>query len=694
MSRTDLLSLSADDLAALTNRGTVKRAQKELESGQLACHISEAPSGEVTFHWSDGVACRFPAGKTIHEAVCSSGLSGISRHIVRSVLAYQRAAARSPDHTRSEETKPQSDTASAAGDSSPAATVTPFASAWDPGQFNDEALIACFKKPAVTKARMRFDQGVLVELTRGAKPVARFLDEACTVRFTVPGDLRYATADCAEIHWPVWISMAVWAFRQLPVEKTAGLLSLQLISAPVPGAALAELQALLDELCRDGVSGVADSWPQRMLRHEQRLRDAGLVWPAELALELAQQQEMYRRHDARFDSDQLVLVLGELVARMRAIGRGTTATPQPLIRGSKSDRPTEVGGGRYIGVGLDVRFGRLHTTLSAFLHDANTGNVVAIERSFSLADPKSHAQARPIDDLAAASLLRGVSIGGLATSQLLLQSGKRTASGQLILPRAASNVMVNPQDFSFEQLKPPLAAEDFSQIQARLRFLPPSYLRPRRSTENLQGVVLEGAEQVQFDVARQQLTAVLRDARQGTARLLHPFHSRAAAGFGSLASTLEKRAAQVRFVCGRVQATSQGLVVRPTLVIFDDGSRRIGLNPWVAMRAQNEPANGESAAAASLEMRESPSPVQQFLEELQQSLAELLLTGVARNAAAQQIVAERAEQSRRIGFVNLAAATDRLAGALAERSQKLNWSPAQAIGHFQQLCLMTRIAAE
>jgi hypothetical protein len=255
-------------------------------------------------------------------------------------------------------------------------------------------------------------------------------------------------------------------------------------------------------------------------------------------------------------------------------------------------------------------------------------------------------------------------------------------------------VTVNPQDFSFEQLKPPLAAEDFSQIQARLRFLPPSYLRPRRSTENLQGVVLEGAEQVQFDVARQQLTAVLRDARQGTARLLHPFHSRAAAGFGSLASTLEKRAAQVRFVCGRVQATSQGLVVRPTLVIFDDGSRRIGLNPWVAMRAQNEPANGESAAAASLEMRESPSPVQQFLEELQQSLAELLLTGVARNAAAQQIVAERAEQSRRIGFVNLAAATDRLAGALAERSQKLNWSPAQAIGHFQQLCLMTRIAAE
>ena len=35
MPRPDLLALSPDDLAVLTNRGTVKRAQRELESGEV-----------------------------------------------------------------------------------------------------------------------------------------------------------------------------------------------------------------------------------------------------------------------------------------------------------------------------------------------------------------------------------------------------------------------------------------------------------------------------------------------------------------------------------------------------------------------------------------------------------------------------------------------------------------------------------
>lgn len=696
MSRTDLLALSDDDLAALTNRGTVKRARKELDSGEPACQIAEDAAGGVTFTWSDGIVCRFLAGKTIHDAVCSSGLAGISRHVVRSVLAYQRAARESqPERHIPTQQHPAERAATPPADYATPVAAAPALAVWDPGQFTDEDLIACFKKPAVVKAKGRFDQGVLIELSRGAKPVARFLDEACTVRFTVPGDLRYATADCTEAQWPLWISMAVWGFRALPKEQTAGLLTLQLATPAVPTGLLDELQALVDELCRDGLGGASHSWSQRLLRQEQQLRRAGLVWPAELALELAEQSQMYRRHDARFDPDEVVLLMGELVARMRAIRRGTTAVPQPLVRGSKSDRPTEVDGGRFTGVGLDVRFGRLHTTLSAFLHDANTGNVVAVERSFAHPDPNSAAQPKPIEELAAATLVRGVSIGGLATSQMLLQSGKRTPGGQLILPRSASNLTIHPQTFSFEQLKSPLAAESFGQILARLRFLPPSYLRPRRSTENLHGVPVAAVEQVDFDAARQQLTATLRDAQGETALLRHPFHSRAAAGFSAFAETLANNAAQVRFICGRVQASNQGLVIRPALVVFDDGSRRIGMTPWFAVGGDSQLVGAASPAAASNEPNDNRSPVQQFLLELEQSLAELLLTGLARSAAqAQQVIAERTEQSRRFGFVHLAAATARLSDELAQRNETLNWSPGKAIARLQHLCLITRIAAE
>ena len=89
MARDDLLSLSIDDLASMTNRGTVKRAEKELAAGQLEFDIKEGSDGHLLVNWSDGIECEFRAGGSVHDARCSSGAIGITRHIVRSVLAYQ-----------------------------------------------------------------------------------------------------------------------------------------------------------------------------------------------------------------------------------------------------------------------------------------------------------------------------------------------------------------------------------------------------------------------------------------------------------------------------------------------------------------------------------------------------------------------------------------------------------------------------
>lgn len=469
MPRADLLALTPDDLATLTNRGTVKRAQKELESGELTCQISDDADGGVIVSWSDGTVCQFPVGQTVHDAVCSSGLAGISRHIVRSVLAYQRIEPSSnvsvaPADRDNERT---------GDDPTPNAVVSPPVAqgqtlaegqVWDPGALTDDDLIARFRSAAITKARKRFEQGVLVELARGAKPVARFLDEACTVRFLVPGDLRYATADCAESLLPTWVPLAVWAFRQLPADLLAGLLSLQQADLPTPKIVLDELDALLDELYRDGLSGLAQAWSQRMSRVEKALREEGLIWPAELVVDLLHQLDMYRQHDARFEPQQLVQLAGELIARTRAIASQTKAVPQALIRGTKSDRPTEIAGGRLIGVGLGVRPGKRHTTLSAYLQDADSGSVMAVERTFADPDPKSGELPRSFTQLGAHVIVRGVSLAGLALSQLLVKSGKRTPSGQLVLPRTASSLTTNPQSFQWEQLKAPFAVESFAQL--------------------------------------------------------------------------------------------------------------------------------------------------------------------------------------------------------------------------------------
>jgi hypothetical protein len=69
MSRADLLALTPDDLAALTNRGTVKRAQRELETGEATFTLNESDAGEITVEWSDQSRCVLPARRSIDSGV-------------------------------------------------------------------------------------------------------------------------------------------------------------------------------------------------------------------------------------------------------------------------------------------------------------------------------------------------------------------------------------------------------------------------------------------------------------------------------------------------------------------------------------------------------------------------------------------------------------------------------------------------
>src|SRR5258707_14024751 len=115
MPRVDLLALSSDDLATLTNRGIVKRAHRDLDAGAAAGRIDETPAGDVRVQWSDGVECLLPAGQTLHQGRCSCAAVGVCRHLVLSVLAYQRQAAPAP------------------------------AEPWDPGAIPDEELARHFR---------------------------------------------------------------------------------------------------------------------------------------------------------------------------------------------------------------------------------------------------------------------------------------------------------------------------------------------------------------------------------------------------------------------------------------------------------------------------------------------------------------------------------------------------------------------
>ncbi|MDB5344775.1 MAG: hypothetical protein JWP89_3152 [Schlesneria sp.] len=680
MNRIDLLALAPDDLASLTNRGTVKRAQKELEEQSVTCAFRE-DGNDLICEWSDGIVCRFPAGKTIHDAICSSGIVGISRHIIRSVLAYQQqspVAEKQPDSA--------AETTDEAAPTAKPKTITPD---WNPGHISDDQLIKHFRSATIAKARQRYEQGVLVELILGPKPLARFLDEPCTVRFLVPGDVRYVSADCSEALLGTFVPLAVWAFRQLEPDRRSGIVSLQQKASDVPVQVLDDLDSLLSELCVDGIQGTSATWPQRLTRQEASCRDAGLPWLAELLVDLLQQREMYASHDALFEPQAVPRLTGELIVRSRAIRSGTTAVPQLLIRGTRSDRTTELPSCRLIGLGCGVRQSRRAVTVTAYLQDADAGSVVGVDRTF--ADPAEDSTDPPRDftSLGQLTLTRGVSLTAVGMGQLLIKSAKRTPAGRLVLPRTASSISLNPQAFAWEHLRPPLAVEGFAELAARLELLPPSSLRPRRLTEALHVCAIERFDDVGFDIQSQRLVATAVDGAGEKAHLFHPFTTRGRTGFESLSAALSDSSLRPRFVCGHVSRRRAGVWIEPTCVVFEaaDGKRR-GISPWTDARPAEATEHENHDLTAS-----GRSPLATVLQEFGFELSELLLNGIRRaGPMGSKRWARLGEQVSRVGLNQLGQRMRLLSEILSGQSEQTRWEPTAAVSQAFNLLMLSRLS--
>ena len=87
MSRPDLLRLNDAALEDLTNKGTLRRARKEL--GVASLTVTEADDGTVTASSDDGTTCVLYANRPFAEWTCSCLAANNCRHIVRAILHYQ-----------------------------------------------------------------------------------------------------------------------------------------------------------------------------------------------------------------------------------------------------------------------------------------------------------------------------------------------------------------------------------------------------------------------------------------------------------------------------------------------------------------------------------------------------------------------------------------------------------------------------
>ncbi|MGI5232159.1 hypothetical protein [Actinoallomurus sp. CA-142502] len=185
MTRADLLALDTDALVALANRGLVKRAARELDAGAVPALSTDA-DGTVRGRFPDGVEVAFPVGAGLDTASCTCPATGVCRHRVGLVLAYQR------------ETEP--------AERGPA-------SEWSPGGIDDETLRQVLGARTLTAARRRRAAGYSAYVHRDA-PAPWVELATCTVRFLVPGELGYAHTDAVGPERAEAIALAVWAFRE------------------------------------------------------------------------------------------------------------------------------------------------------------------------------------------------------------------------------------------------------------------------------------------------------------------------------------------------------------------------------------------------------------------------------------------------------------------------------------------------
>ncbi len=85
--RTDLLALTDDSLAAIANRGLLKRAQREVAAGAGPTLVED--DGTVTATFADGVVVVLARGTALDRSSCTCAATGVCRHRVMLAVAYR-----------------------------------------------------------------------------------------------------------------------------------------------------------------------------------------------------------------------------------------------------------------------------------------------------------------------------------------------------------------------------------------------------------------------------------------------------------------------------------------------------------------------------------------------------------------------------------------------------------------------------
>ncbi|MUG95660.1 hypothetical protein F7734_26210 [Scytonema sp. UIC 10036] len=536
----------------------------------------------------------------------------------------------------------------------------------------------------------------VIELIKSSKPIARIHTLACTVKFLVPGDIRYTYCDCSEPSPCRHTLFGVWAFRQLSSEQMSGIISTQKETTPVPIDVLDEIENNLRSLLFVGMRGLSATAIGRLRRLEQTCRNSGLIWNAEILAELVQEKERYDSRDARFSPTKVVELIGELCIRCDAIRNDTGAVPQLFIHGSQADKLTEIGAARLLGLGCGVQVQRQNVRLIAYFQDTDSGTVVAVCQDFAESSQEANTEPPEFWKMAEKPAFKQVSFKTLGAGEMLLKGGKRTPNYQFLPSR--TQVIVNPQTFEWESLRSPLLVEDFHSLRSHLQLQPPSSLRPRRLTENFHVFWVHQVENVQFSSIEQAVIAVLYDCDRNQAILKFPYTYRNRVGTETLLEHLLNK--RLLFVAGHIYLSTEGLVITPVSLIFQTGESRIMLQPSICQPLEID-SNLNLSNTENTFLKDdlldgyNRHPIASFLEQLQQVMSDLIVMGLERiDSQSLRHCQNICDFGKAMGFVDCIKRMTQFIKILEQKNNSLDWDWQPATEIILELSLLIKLSQD
>lgn len=490
--RTDLLELGVDALAALSNPGFVKRAQKDIAEGRIP-QIDIDADTTVRARYEDGQQATLAPGKSLREAVCTCPAAGLCRHRVTLVLAYQHWA------------RSATDVATPAADGE---------AAWSPAEFDDTALAAALAPATLDQAQRLAAARPVVRLSawQPSAPTPTAHLPLCSVRFFSRHALSHARCDCRSGGSCEHVAIAVWAFRQaggladavielLPRDSAASAVGLGADAAPVEAMAGRFLRRLwLDGSSQDWAPLEADYTALR-----DGLSRLGWNWPGECLDELRNLVLAQAARSSRFDPQRLLELLAELPARIAA-ARSAAQQTRPLLPASQI-----LGIGvrgevaldhlKLVSLGLQCWHDDMADGARVLFADPDTLAVTVLERSW----PREPGQA-------ATTIVNrrvvGQALRQLAAAQVVTRGAKRRANGLLEIPALARQTSVLPLSAqSWEGLGAPLRQPGGAALARHLHAALPDFVRPRQAIAHVHVLPVAEVGEWGWDAAAQTLHA-------------------------------------------------------------------------------------------------------------------------------------------------------------------------------------------